>query len=96
MARVLVILLLLTIRPALANESLVRDHCGACHSYRLVAAQRGDQAFWLDIVRLMGREQGMAPLGADSERTIVEYLAAHYGDSDWGRRPPIPSTLTPR
>lgn len=96
MARALVLLLLLTFEPVAANESLLRDHCGACHSHQLIAAQRGDEAFWLDIVRLMASEQGMAPLDADAERAIVEYLAAHYGDSDWGRRPPIPVALMPR
>lgn len=75
---------------------LVRAHCGACHSYRLVTAQRGDRAFWLEAIRWMQRTQNLWELPADQESAILDYLAGAYAETDWGRRPPLPPGLMPR
>lgn len=74
---------------------LVSAHCGACHSYRLVTAQRGDAGFWLSVIRWMQKTQNLWQIPPDQEREIVEYLATNYNESDWGRRPPLPASLMP-
>jgi hypothetical protein len=74
----------------------VRAHCGACHSYQLVTSQRGDAQFWRDTIRWMQRTQNLWPIADDDEARIVGYLAAHYAETDWGRRPALsPVDLTP-
>ncbi len=74
---------------------LVRAHCGACHSYRLITAQRGDREFWLQTIRWMQQTQNLWPIVASQERAIIDYLAAKYAVSDWGRRPNLRAELLP-
>lgn len=74
---------------------LVRAHCGACHSYRLITAQRGDAGFWRDTIDWMQRTQNLWKLPDDQEQVIVDYLAGAYAGSDWGRRPPLSPRLLP-
>ena len=74
---------------------LVRAYCGACHSYRIVTSQRGDARFWSDTIRWMQRTQNLATLPADHERSIVDYLAGNYAESEWGRRPGLSKDLLP-
>ncbi len=73
----------------------VRTHCGACHSYALITAQRGDRAFWLDLIRWMQRTQNLWPLLPADEAAIVAYLGTHYDETEWGRRPPLAAWLMP-
>ncbi len=70
-------------------------HCGACHSYRLVTAQRGDARFWTDVIRWMQRTQGLWEIEASEEARLVAYLADAYGEEAWGRRPPLSPRLLP-
>lgn len=70
-------------------------HCGACHSYRLVTAQRGDARFWTDVIRWMQRTQGLWQIEASEEARLIAYLADAYGEEEWGRRPPLSPTLMP-
>lgn len=70
-------------------------HCGACHSYRLVTAQRGDARFWTDVIRWMQRTQGLWEIEAAEETALVAYLADAYGEEAWGRRPPLSPRLLP-
>jgi hypothetical protein len=74
---------------------LVRANCGACHSYRLVTAQRGDAAFWTDAIRWMQRTQNLWQFPPEVETPLVAYLADHYNETDWGRRPPLSPSLMP-
>ena len=74
---------------------MVRAHCGACHSYQLVIAQRGDRDFWLKTIRWMQKTQNLWPIEANQEQAIVAYLAAEYDESGWGRRPNLPRELRP-
>ena len=74
---------------------LVNGHCGACHSHKLVTAQRGDADFWLGIIRWMQRTQNLWQLPPEQEKTIVDYLARHYNETEWGRRPPLGPTMLP-
>ena len=74
---------------------LVRSYCGACHSYRMVTAQRGDARFWTDTIRWMQRTQSLMRLESAQERAMVDYLARNYDEVDWGRRPPLGPALLP-
>jgi hypothetical protein len=73
----------------------VRAQCGACHSHRLVTAQRGDAAFWTGLIRWMQATQNLWALPEPLETEIVTYLATHYNETDWGRRPNLPPILLP-
>ena len=74
---------------------LVMAHCGACHSYQLVTAQRGDEQFWRQTIEWMQRTQNLWQIPDDQRADIVEYLASNYNESDWGRRPPLSPLLLP-
>jgi hypothetical protein len=74
---------------------MVMAHCGACHSYRLVTAQRGDADFWQATIKWMQRTQNLWPIPEAQETTIVKYLATNYNERDWGRRPPLSPRLVP-
>ena len=75
---------------------LAKAHCGVCHSYRLVTANRGDRDYWLNTLRWMQRTQNLWPIPADQEGKLLDYLAANYSESEWGRRPPLSPTLLPQ
>ncbi|MEL7538242.1 MAG: hypothetical protein AAFZ58_07840 [Pseudomonadota bacterium] len=74
---------------------LVNGHCGACHSHRLVTAQRGDEAFWTKTIRWMQRTQNLWQIPDHQEQIIVRYLAKHYNETEWGRRPALSPVLLP-
>jgi mono/diheme cytochrome c family protein len=74
---------------------MVMAHCGACHSYQLITAQRGDAMFWQETIRWMQRTQNLWPIPDEQEATIVAYLATNYDETDWGRRPPLSAILMP-
>ena len=78
-----------------AGWELARAHCGVCHSYRLVTANRGDRDYWLDTLRWMQRTQNLWPIPAEQEEILLDYLAANYSESEWGRRPPLSPALMP-
>lgn len=81
---------------AIADDwQLVRAHCGACHSYRLVTANRGDRSYWLDTLRWMQRTQNLWPIPPEQEIKLLDYLATNYSESEWGRRPPLSPALLP-
>lgn len=77
------------------NWELVLAHCGACHGYKLITAQRGDRDYWLKTIRWMQRTQNLWPLPPEQEPAILDYLADHYDETEWGRRPPLKSKLLP-
>ncbi len=74
---------------------LVLANCGACHSYALVTSQRGDEKFWRSTIRWMQKTQNLGQIPEPQESTLVSYLAEHYNESDWGRRPPLAGILLP-
>jgi len=75
---------------------LAKAHCGVCHSYRLVTANRGDREYWLKTLRWMQRTQNLWPIPPEQEGKLLDYLAANYSESAWGRRPPLSPTLLPQ
>jgi hypothetical protein len=80
---------------AASGDDLVRAHCSGCHSLHLVTAQRGDRAYWLKTIRWMQRTQNLWTLPAAQETVILDYLAEHYAESEWGRRPNLSPLLQP-
>ena len=73
--------------------NLVRGHCSACHSLSLVTSQRGDRAYWLDLIRWMQETQNLWQIPNEHEEVILSYLSEHYAESDWGRRINLPPAL---
>ncbi len=67
----------------------VHDHCGVCHSLRLVTQNRADRDGWAQMIQWMQETQGLWPLGKD-EPVILDYLAKNYGPVKSGRRKPLP------
>lgn len=78
------------------NWRLVLGHCGACHSYKLITAQRGNRDYWLKTIRWMQSTQNLWPIPEAQESAILDYLAEHYDETQWGRRPPLKATLLPK
>ncbi len=78
-----------------SGRDLVQGHCSGCHSLALVTAQRGDRQFWLDTIRWMQEKHNLWLLPEAHERAILDYLASHYADSEWGRRPALAAHLLP-
>jgi hypothetical protein len=76
------------------NYEIVRAHCTACHSAKLVTQNRMTRENWLETIRWMQKSQGLWPLGAQ-EQKILDYLESHYSPIAVSRRSPIPSHLMP-
>lgn len=73
----------------------VRIHCGGCHSHKLVTGQRADRQTWLVIIRWMQETQNLWQFDPETEREILNYLAANYPPQPDRRRAPIPPPLMP-
>ena len=78
-----------------ANWELAQAHCGACHSYRLVTAQRGDHAYWSKTIDWMQRTQNLWDIPEPGLSDLIDYLATNYNETQWGRRPPLSPSLLP-
>jgi hypothetical protein len=76
------------------NYEIVRAHCTACHSAKLVTQNRMTRESWLETIRWMQKSQGLWPLGAQ-EHKILDYLEAYYSPIAVSRRPSIPNHLMP-
>ena len=76
------------------HYEIVRAHCTACHSAKLVTQNRMTRENWLTTIRWMQKSQGLWPLG-DQEQKILDYLESHYSPIAVSRRSPIPSHLMP-
>jgi hypothetical protein len=74
---------------------LVRNHCTACHSSRLITQQRGSADQWLAMIRWMQKKQNLWPFEPDTERRIITYLAQNYPPQADRRRAPLPPDLMP-
>lgn len=78
-----------------AGWELVRGHCTACHSARLVTQNRGSRETWLSMIRWMQDSQGLWPFDAATEEAILDYLARNYAPAASSRRAPIAPELLP-
>ncbi len=74
---------------------LVRAHCLACHSSKLITQQRGDAAQWLAMIRWMQKKQNLWQFDPDTEARIVAYLAETYPPRQASRRARLPVELMP-
>ncbi|APE29904.1 hypothetical protein BOX17_02355 [Halomonas aestuarii] len=73
----------------------VRNNCTACHSAKLVTQNSGSRNHWQYLIRWMQETQGLWQFQAETEETILDYLAENYGPKEDARRPPIPRALMP-
>ncbi|MDO6561401.1 hypothetical protein [Paraglaciecola chathamensis] len=73
---------------------MVRAHCTACHSAKLVTQNHMSRERWLSTIRWMQKTQNLWPLPQEDE--ILDYLSANYGERYMGRRAPLPAHLMPK
>lgn len=73
----------------------VRNNCIACHSSKLVTQNSGSREHWLSLIRWMQEKQGLWPLDAKTEETILTYLSSAYGPKEGARRPPLRADQLP-
>lgn len=72
--------------------NLVRAHCTACHSPKLITQTHLTRDGWRQKIRWMQRTQKLWDLG-ESEPVVLDYLVKYYGPEDRsfdGRRLPLP------
>ena len=70
------------------NFELIRGHCTACHSAKLITQNSASREGWEQMIRWMQKEQGLWDLG-ENEILILNYLSLHYGTKKKGRRTPL-------
>ncbi|MCL7940990.1 hypothetical protein M8009_11900 [Halomonas sp. ATCH28] len=73
----------------------VRSNCTACHSAKLVTQNSGTRNHWENLIRWMQDTQGLWEFQAETEETLLDYLAEYYGPKEDTRRPALPRTLMP-
>jgi cytochrome c5 len=78
-----------------AGWELVASQCAACHSLKIVTQNRGDEGYWLGLIRWMQATQNLWPFAPEVEQSIVAYLGTNYGAVGFGRRPPLAAHLLP-
>ena len=74
---------------------LVKAHCSACHSPKLVTQNRGNRQNWLEMIRWMQETQGLRQFDAVTETAILDYLEKNYAPAAASRRAPLNSLLMP-
>jgi len=73
---------------------LVKAHCTACHSSKLILQNRFTRDGWKEKIRWMQRTQKLWDLG-ESEPVVLDYLVQYYGPQPKtfdGRRKPLAKT----
>lgn len=60
---------------------LVRTHCFACHSLKIVTQAGKDRSNWAKTLQKMQQSEGLYPLG-EVESDILDYLEKNYPVSD--------------
>lgn len=75
---------------------LVRGHCAACHSIKLVTQNRGSLETWESMIRWMQETQGLWQFDPATETAILNYLAKNYAPAASYRRAPLPPELRPQ
>ncbi len=73
----------------------VQANCTECHSTQLIIQNSGSKAVWESRIRWMQETQGMHELDSELEESILNYLAANYGQKDSSRRSPLAQNLLP-
>jgi hypothetical protein len=78
-----------------AGWELVRGHCGACHSAKLVTQNRGSREAWESMIRWMQETQGLWQFDPETEAAMLDYLARNYAPAESYRRMPLPAEQMP-
>lgn len=73
------------------SKDLVYGICSGCHSMKLVMQQGMSRKRWDKLLDWMVEKQGMAPLDAQTEEQVLDYLAQHFGEDQETGRPGVPS-----
>ena len=74
---------------------LVNANCSGCHSLSLVTQNHMTRSNWISTIRWMQKTQNLWQIPEPQESAIVSYLAEHYNETEWGRRPPLAGILLP-
>ena len=74
---------------------LVRDTCTECHSSQIIVQNSGNREVWKSRIEWMQDSQGLGELAAELEDSILDYLAANYGQKASSRRSALPAHLMP-
>ena len=73
----------------------VQATCTECHSSLLITQNSGDKAVWESRIRWMQETQGLQALAPELEESILDYLAANYGQKTFSRRAPLETQFMP-
>ena len=73
----------------------VQATCTECHSSLLITQNSGDKAVWESRIRWMQETQGLQTLNPELEESILNYLAANYGQKTFSRRAPLSTQFMP-
>ena len=73
----------------------VQATCTECHSSLLITQNSGDKAVWESRIRWMQETQGLQTLNPELEESILNYLAANYGQKTFSRRAPLRTQFMP-
>lgn len=57
----------------------VLANCIACHSSRLIIAQKLSRQSWLKTIRWMQEKQNLWPIEPEAENRILSYLETYFG-----------------
>ena len=68
--------------PEGPGKELVAANCGACHSLRLVVANRMDREKWLDAIRWMQAKHNLWSFPPSVEKQILDYLSSALSPLD--------------
>ena len=74
----------------------VQATCTECHSSLLITQNSGDKAVWESRIRWMQETQGLQTLNPELEESILNYLAANYGQKTFSRRAPLRTQFMPK
>jgi len=67
----------------------VQENCTKCHSAQIIVQNSGSREVWKSRIVWMQETQGLGELNLDIENSILDYLAANYGQLASSRRPAI-------
>ena len=74
---------------------LVQANCTECHSILLITQNSGNRAVWKSRIVWMQETQGLQELSEATENSILDYLAANYGQKASTRRAGLATNLLP-
>jgi hypothetical protein len=73
----------------------VKATCTECHSAQMIVQNSGSRSVWKSRIVWMQETQGLGPLSAGQEDSILNYLTENYGQKEATRRLGIPAHLMP-